>query len=434
MSRGGCAKVGSQGTAALAGVAGTLGLAAPAAAADPALLGQWRFDEGSGQVAVDDGPQRLSGLLGSADVPDAADPGRIDGASGRALRFDGSAFVRLPDTPTLAVADALGRSRRARRREPGLVALPGVPRGPGVPGGLLRPVHGRGRRDRALRVRRTRYVVSATARPDGRLERCVAPRRGHLRRRRAAAVRRRPPGRRADGGAPADRVRRRRRPRASFGQYVGNCELSFRGDMDLVRLWSGARPAGGRSPRPPPAFLPLPRRATAAGRRRGDGHPRRRRGSAGPGLAGGRPRACVVRVLRRRAAGKRRTVVHVRVTMRKRPLQGTRVVARRAGRQKVLASKRTNAKGRARLALRAPRSRTREHHREGAPAVHAGARARPMSRARQPRLGARRRGRRGDRRAQPSVRPGSSRRRCGGRAPAAGRRPARRSASPGPPR
>jgi hypothetical protein len=29
--------------------------------------------------------------------------------------------------------------------------------------------------------------------------------------------------------------------RASFGQYVGDCELTFRGDMDLVRLWSGAR-------------------------------------------------------------------------------------------------------------------------------------------------------------------------------------------------
>jgi hypothetical protein len=63
-----------------------------------------------------------------------------------------------------------------------------------------------------------------------------------------------------------------------------------------------------------------------------------------------------VRVLRRRADGKRRAVVHVRVTVRKRPLRGTRVVARRTGRHKVLASVRTNAKGRARLALRAPRS------------------------------------------------------------------------------
>ncbi|MDP9135658.1 MAG: hypothetical protein M3N56_12635, partial [Actinomycetota bacterium] len=62
MSRGGCAKVVLQGTAALAGVAGTLGLAAPAVAADPTLLGQWRFDESGGQVAVDDGPQRLSGM------------------------------------------------------------------------------------------------------------------------------------------------------------------------------------------------------------------------------------------------------------------------------------------------------------------------------------------------------------------------------------
>jgi hypothetical protein len=25
---------------------------------------------------------------------------------------------------------------------------------------------------------------------------------------------------------------------AAFGRYVGDCDLSFRGDLDLVRLWS----------------------------------------------------------------------------------------------------------------------------------------------------------------------------------------------------
>ena len=93
---------------ALAGAAGAavvLGLGAqPAAAvAEPAVLGQWRFDERGGQVAVDDGPYRLNGRLGLTDAPDAADPVRIRGASGRALAFDGNASVSLPAADALAV-------------------------------------------------------------------------------------------------------------------------------------------------------------------------------------------------------------------------------------------------------------------------------------------------------------------------------------------
>ena len=355
MSRGGCAKVVLQGTAALAGVAGTLGLAAPAAAADPTLLGQWRFDESGGQVAVDDGPQRLSGMLGSADVPDAADPGRIDGASGRALRFDGSAFVRLPDTSTLAVqalsAEAVVRADASPGSWRYLVSRGGQGCLAGSYGLYTAAAGGI-----ALYVfDGARFVVSATARPtdvwNGAWHHVAGTFDGGSLR---LYVDGRPVG--EPMAAPLRIAYDGVSTRASFGQYVGDCELSFRGDMDLVRLWSGARPPGDIAqtapgiPPAPPGAPPLPAAAEGTIIAAGDA------ALPGPGSQVGRPRACVVRVLRRRADGKRRTVVHVRVTIRKRPLRGTRVVARRAGRQKVLASERTNAKGRARLALRSPRS------------------------------------------------------------------------------
>jgi hypothetical protein len=59
--------------------------------------------EPDGQSARDDGPHGLDGRLGETAAPDAADPVRVAGASGGALRFEGGSFVRLPDAPELAV-------------------------------------------------------------------------------------------------------------------------------------------------------------------------------------------------------------------------------------------------------------------------------------------------------------------------------------------
>jgi hypothetical protein len=333
------------GVAALAG----LGARSASAAAEPTLLGQWRFDEADGQVAVDDGPQRLNGLLGAHDSPDAADPVRVAGASGRALRFDGKTFVRLPDTGALAVPTLTAEA---------------VVRADGSPGSY-RYLVSRGGRDClagsfalytgqaggiALYVfDGTRYLVSATARPadvwngawhhisgsfDGRALRIFV-----------------------DGrpvGAPVDAPLRIEyagmSPRASFGQYVGACELSFRGDMDTVRLWSGARSQkaivqDADDIAPGAAGLgPL----TAADE--GTVIPAQLTPSAS------RRRGCVVRVVRKRARGKRVTVVKVRVTKGVRPVRAARVVARRAGRKQVLARGRTDATGRARLAVRSRRS------------------------------------------------------------------------------
>lgn len=76
------------------------------AAAEPALVGQWRFDELDGQVATDDGPHRLDGRLGRTDDSAAGDPVRIEAAAGGALRFAGQEFVRLPESDALALQDA----------------------------------------------------------------------------------------------------------------------------------------------------------------------------------------------------------------------------------------------------------------------------------------------------------------------------------------
>ena len=324
------------------------------AAGDPSLLGQWRFDEGSGQIVVDDGPQRLDGRLGGVELPDAADPSRIEGASGRALRFDGDQFVGLPDTGALAVQTLSAEAVVRAGASPGpwryLVSRGGRGCLAGSYGLYTAAAGGV-----ALYVfDGARYVVSATARPsdvwnggwhhvagtfDGRALRLF--------------VDGRPVGEPMD--APLRIEYAGVSPRASFGHYVGECQLSFSGDMDLVRLWSGARSAEAiaqTAPGVPPAPAgagPLP--AAAPGTVIAAEEAARVR--EGPAASGGR--GCVVKVVRRRARGKRVTVVHVRVTARKRPLPATAVVARRTGRRKVLARARTDGHGRARLALRSGR-------------------------------------------------------------------------------
>ena len=336
-------------TLALAGAAALLGLGAqPApAAVEPTMLGQWRFDEGDRQVALDDGPLRLNGRLGLTDAPDAADPVRIPGASGRALRFDGAASVSLPDGDDLAVQTLSAET---------------VVRAPASPGQfrylISRGSHGCIAGSYGLYTAAAggiafyvfdgaRYVVSATAWPadvwnggwhhvagtfDGRALRLFV-----------------------DGqpvGEPMDAPLRIDYAGTSalttFGRYAGGCGLGFHGDIDLVRLWSGALSpgaiAGAAAGSAPPAGPGGPRPAAAPGRVI----------PATWTTSAPKPpvRACVVRLVRTStSARKRRSVVHVRVTLRHRPLRATRVVARRRGRKLVLARARTNVTGRARLVL-----------------------------------------------------------------------------------
>ena len=332
------------------GAAAVLGFAAQPgwAAAEPTLVGQWRFDELDGQVAVDDGPHRLDGRLGGTDAPEADDPVRIAGASGRALRFTGATFVRLPESDALALQALTAEA---------------VVRAPTSPG-QWRYVLSRGSQGCAAGAYGlytaaaggmsfyvfdgTRYIVSATARPvdvwNGAWHHVAGSFDGRALR---LFVDGRPVGEPVD--APLRIDYSSTSTRAAVGQYAGACELSFRGDIDLVRLWSGARSpealavAAGESGTGTGQAGPLPAAA-----------PGTVLAAVGASRAH-RRRACRVRLLS--ITRKRRTVVRVRATVGQRPLRAARIVARPTGRHRVLARTRTDARGRARLVLLRGRTR-----------------------------------------------------------------------------
>jgi hypothetical protein len=347
-------------TMALAGIASLtalLGLATqPApAAASPALLGQWRFDEPDGQLAVDDGPHRLDGRLGQTAGAEAADPVRIQGASGRALAFDGGDSVSLPAADALAVQTLSAETVVRAPTSPGQFRYL-VSRGSHgcIAGsyGLYTAAAG----GVALYVfDGTRYVVSASARAEdvwnGAWHHVAGTFDGGALR---LFVDGQPVG--APMPAPLHIDYAQTSAQSIFGQYAGGCELSFKGDIDLVRLWAGAlspqavAASVSGSSVPPGASGPLP--AAAPGRVIPSGWTT----PADPATDNPPARRCVVRLVRATTTAKRRTVVRVRVTVRRRPLR-TRVVARHRGRKKVLARARTNASGRARLVLTSGRSR-----------------------------------------------------------------------------
>ena len=143
---------------------------------------------------------------------------------------------------------------------------------------------------------------------------------------------------------------------AAFGRYVGDCDLSFEGDLDAIRLWSrplshaevAAAAAAAVHPGDPTPLPtdPLPAAAPATILRAPappDTHAQ--------GAPGAPPRACAVRLSRSRITAKRRTRVGVRVTLRGQPVQAVRVVARRRASHAVVAAARTGANGRVPLVM-----------------------------------------------------------------------------------
>ena len=148
-------------------------------------------------------------------------------------------------------------------------------------------------------------------------------------------------------------------PTAAIGRYVGSCDLSFAGDMDIVRLWQGAlsasavaanatqelQPDHARRPDAGPPLTPAapPTRIAATPPAR-PAAPRPRARPSGPARWGISRRTVVV--------APQRTTVRVKVTVRGRPQRSVKVVARAAGVRK-LSSARTGRSGKARLVLRA---------------------------------------------------------------------------------
>ena len=331
---------------------GGLGVVAQSAAAAP--LGQWRLDEGSGQTVVDDGPFGLDGRLGSSDGADAEDPAWIAGLSGGGLRFDGNAFVRLPDAAELA---------------PATLTVEAVVRGTASPGSFRYVVSrgGQGCFAGAYGLYTAAaggmafyafdgagYVVTATARPsdvwDGKWHHVAGTYDGSQL---AVYIDGRPVGTSAIGPARIDYASTT--ASAALGRYVGSCDLSYRGDLDFVRLQAGALSPGAvaatanaiLNPGLASPPVPLPPLPAADPPVRLEADPP----SGPPAVEPGAPaRACTLRLSRSRIRARRATAVGVRVTVRGKPVSAVRVVARSHGKRVGVA--RTNAKGRARLVLR----------------------------------------------------------------------------------
>src|SRR4051812_2863746 len=323
---------------------GLLAIAAPAAdAADP-LVAQWRFDEPTGQGALDDGPYGLSRQLGSLGTQDPAHPLRIPRGG---VRLDGDSIVELPSSPALALQQ---------------MTVEAVVRAPASPGDY-RYVISRGAQECysgawglytgstggiALYVfDGARYSVSPIARAadvwngawhhvtgtyDGRVLRLFVD------------------GRQVgdDFAAPPRIDYSNTTDAAAIGQYAGTCHLGYRGDIDLVRIASDAKTQGeaiddahrdGTLPADQPAAPLMPAEPGTTI----DGPP----GSAKPKAS------CTVALSRTRVVAHRRTVVRARVGLRK-----VTVTARRSARGRTLAHARTGASGSARLVIRAPRSGT----------------------------------------------------------------------------
>jgi hypothetical protein len=313
------------------------------------VIAQWGFDEPSGQIAHDDGPFALDGGLGRTDGPDAGDPARIAGRSGGALHFDGTALVRLPDSSALA---------------PEALTAEAVVRAAGSPG-AYRYIVSRGGRgcvagasglysaaDGGLALYvfdGSRYVVSASAQPadvwDGRWHHVAGTFDG-------AALRLYVDGRPV--GEPMAAALRidyaSTSPTAHLGQYGGDCDLAFSGDLDLVRLSSNplsaeavAAAAGEAASAPAPAGSTAPLWPAAPGTI-----------LPGPGPAAPRPAGCTVTVARKRVKAARRIVVQARVADPRRGQRQLRLVAHRVGGRRSISSARVGAGGRARLVLKRP--------------------------------------------------------------------------------
>jgi hypothetical protein len=370
-------------TVGLLAALGALTAGARTAGADTStVVGQWRFDEGGGQVAVDDGPFGLDGRLGVSDDADSRDPERIAGVSGGALRFDGRAFVRLPVASELA---------------PPTLTIEAVVRAPSSPG-HFRYVVARGAQgciagsyglytgaDGGLAF----YVFDGT---NYRISAAIGPQQvwngaWHH----AAGV--------FDGSAlrffvdghpvgdpiwaPSIIAYALTSSDTFFGTYQGTCALPLRGDVDLVRLWRGALSPdfigtlADQALRPPPATIAPPVTVTppTATQEESQGDAPASRSTlppVAPGLslpatlaptsrapttptAGAPRRACVVKSSTKRLRAGTRTKLTVQVALRGKPLKSVKVTATDTHSRRRLATAKTAHDGRARLHVKPTR-------------------------------------------------------------------------------
>jgi hypothetical protein len=355
--------------------------ATTSAYAESSVVGQWRFDEGSGQRAIDDGVLGLDGRLGFTDGPDSADPERIAGLAGGGLHFDGRTFVRLPSAGELAPRTLTVEAVVRAGTSPGqyrYVVSHGAERCIAASYGLYTGRDG----GLAFYVFDGRaFQISAAAAPtdvwNGAWHHVAGVFDGR-------AVRLYVDGRPVGDPYPAPLTIAYALTSfdSYFGTYQGTCARPLRGDIDLVRLWSGPLSADyiagladvattPSQPVAPPPQQPAPETVPIAPESAADASAPGSRPGLTPIAAGtsvlatiaaadGRtfvsapgapPRSCVVAPSVRRLRTGRLTVVTVRVAVRGKPFARAKLLATH-GRNRRLATATTASNGRARLRLR----------------------------------------------------------------------------------
>jgi hypothetical protein len=362
-----------------------LGVTASAQAAST-VAGQWRFDEPTGQRAIDDGPFGLDARLGATDGDDGADPSRIAGASGGALHFDGHAFVRLPPAAALAPANLALEAVVRAGSSPGTFRYVVAHGAEGCVAGSYGLYTGRDGGIAFYVFDGHAFQVSAAAAPsdvwNGAWHHVAGVFDGH-------AIRLYVDGRPVGAPFPAALSIAYGLTSADtyFGSYEGTCSLPMAGDIDLVRLWNGPlapdfvgnladtalAPPAVTPPavdQPDPQTVPVASQsdsdATAPGRRPtlapiapGTTIPTTLKATGGTAPVS-RPNspapACVITPSVHRLRSGRVTTVEVTVSLRKKPLHAVRVIARQSSSRYSLAVGKTSAKGRARLRIH-PRKR-----------------------------------------------------------------------------
>jgi hypothetical protein len=314
----------------------------PAAAQEP--VGSWRFDEGAGSTALDDGPFGLHAVW-----PAATAPTWVAGVAGTALHFDGDDEVAVPGHPALEPAAITIAVWVRRAGSPGsyryvfskgaatcLRGSYGLYTGPD--GGAAFYVAGDGW-----------FTLSPQAPQravwDGRWHRLTGSYDG-------TRVRLYLDGDQVGAGTPGPtRIEYDMPSRVPYiGSYPGNCRLQFAGDIDGLAVWGDALSAGRiRADAAPPAETPA------------SGPIGRAPGAPGPGEPGFEveagvrttPAGCTSVSLNRRSvpAGRRTRLV---VTVRRGAAQrrGARVAVRA---RKLRQAGRTNARGRVGFVVRPSR-------------------------------------------------------------------------------
>jgi hypothetical protein len=320
-------------------LAGVMTLAADAAPAmaDPVLAGQWRFDEGAGQVAVDDGPSGLHGELGAGAQADGDDPLRIDGASGGGLRFGGGSYVRVSDGKRLDLQRVTVETVARAATSPGAyryLVVHGSRDCFAGAYGLYTAANG----GLAFYVfDGQRYFVSASAPAEevwnGAWHRLTGTFDGER-------VRAFVDGREVGAALSTPHgtaIEFESMPEGTyFGSYVGACRLPFIGDVDSVRIWSDASSPAAVAEQAGVA----PGAAVAPG--------------AGAAVIAAKPpkSTCSVRASRTQIRAGRRVALTVRATGPSGPLRRVRLSVRHANARTVIVAPRTNAKGSVKVTLR----------------------------------------------------------------------------------